>query len=134
MSTIATDVQKAVYSPGVLKALTSFHKSEELPEGTPCKTEIEDYFTCLGEEFTNCFIDIIVDLIEAEVDTCDELKASDFCKDIITCAALVTSDCSTEQAALEECGDEQAVDDSDEEECDIDCAPDAKEDHFLRIN
>ncbi len=126
----ATDVQKVVYSPGVLKSLTSFHTSEELPEGTPCKTEIETFFICLGEDFTNCFIDIIVDLVEAGVDTCDELKASDFCTDLLTCAASVTNDCTSEGEALEECADEQAGD-SDEEACDVDC--DEKVD-FLRIN
>ena len=68
-----------------MKALAVAH-AHEAKEGNndefyPCEAEATDYFTCMGNEFTACFFDIIEDLEDDT--TCKDLENSDFCEDVV---------------------------------------------------
>ena len=90
--------------PHVAKALAVAHEAKEGNDDAsyPCEAESTDFFTCMGNEFTACYLDIIKDLEDDT--TCEDLENSDFCEDVVGgCGASVTNDCMATGEALETC-------------------------------
>ena len=107
--------------PHVVKAVSVYHEAKDDDDvEIPCFDETIEFFTCLGEEFTMCFFDIIEDLEEDT--TCDDLKNSDFCPEIAKCqkhlAYEVEDICRAKMDALESCA-ATAYPDHEQDGCDI---------------
>ena len=96
------DAYDIIAQPHIAKIVNSVQESE--PEAKiPCMAEVEDMFSCLGDDCINCFIGIFEDLDEDT--TCETLKEDDtFCPMIKGCVVECgKSDCAASAKKLGEC-------------------------------
>ena len=123
----ANKAHEIISKPHISKVINKV-QSASRDDDLPCTAEVEKFFECLGEKCIQCFIDIILDLEEDT--TCQELKNSSFCADIMLCVSGSCSknDCTAPALDLEQCAAENypPAEDAPEPECPGLCEPTSK--------